>query len=131
MPFTKISLIKGKNKSFLQVFKEEILSSLINILKLPSDDRNIFLMEYEEESFEMKDPYEYLIEIAMFFGRSDETKKLLFKTIVDSLNAKLNIKKESIFIFINEQPLNNWGVRGGKSAEEVDLGFKVNIKQNK
>ena len=127
MAFTKISLIKGKDKSFLTSFKEEVLNSLIDVLKLPSDDRNIFLMEYEDELFEMKEPYEYLIEIAMFSGRSDETKKLLFKTIVDRLNIKLNIKKESIFIFINEQPLNNWGVRGGKSAEEVDLDFKVDI----
>ena len=127
MSFTKISLIKGKNKSFLEDFKQEVIDSLIDVLKIPSDDRNIFLMEYEAELFEMKEPYEYLIEIAMFSGRSNETKKLLFKTIVDKLNVKLDIKKESIFIFINEQPLNNWGVRGGKSAEEIDLEFKVDI----
>lgn len=127
MPFTKISLIKGEDKSFLHDIKEEILVSLIDVLKLPSDDRNILLMEYEAELFEMKEPYKYLIEIAMFSGRSNETKKLLFKTIVAKLNTKLNIKKESVFIFINEQPLNNWGVRGGKSAEEVNLEFKIDI----
>jgi len=110
MPIAKISLIKGKDKSFLQDFKNVILDSILDVLKLPSDDRNIFIREYERDLFEMKEPYEYLIEIAMFSGRTKETKKLLFKTIVDSLNDELNIKKESIFIFINEQPLANWGV---------------------
>ena len=127
MPFTKVSLIKGKDKSFLQDFKKEILDSIIDVLKLPADDRNIFIMEYERDLFEMKEPYEYLIEIAMFSGRTNETKKLLFKTIVDNLNDKLNIEKESIFIFINEQAPTNWGLEGGKSVEELDLEFKVDI----
>jgi len=127
MPFVKISLAKGNDKTFLSKFKEETLNSIINVLKLPSDDKNILIMEYEKELFEMKDPYRYLIEISMFSGRSDETKRLLFSTIVERLYNKLNIEKESIFIFINEQPLNNWGVRGGKSAEDIDLEFKVDI----
>ena len=127
MPFTKISLAKGNNKAFLSEFKEEVLNSIIDILKLPSDDKNILIMEYEKELFEMKDPYEYLIEVSMFSGRSDKTKRLLFSTIVERLNNKLNIEKVSVFIFINEQPLNNWGVRGGKSAEDIDLEFKIDI----
>ena len=127
MPFTKVSLAKGNNKTFLNEFKEEIINSIIDVLKLPSDDKNIFIMEYEKEHFEMKDPYKYLIEITMFSGRTDETKRLLFSTIVERLNNKLNIEKESIFILINEQPLNNWGIRGGKSAEDIDLEFKVDI----
>jgi len=97
------------------------------VLELPSDDRNILIMEYEKELFEMKDPYEYLIEISMFSGRTNETKRKLFATIVERLHSKLNIEKESIFIFINEQALNNWGIRGGKSGEDIDLGFKVDI----
>lgn len=127
MPFTKVSLAKGNNTSFLIELKEEILNSIVCVLELPSDDKNILIMEYEKELFEMKDPYKYLIEISMFSGRSDETKKLLFSTIVKRLYDRLNIEKESIFILINEQPLKNWGVRGGKSAEEVDLEFKIDI----
>jgi hypothetical protein len=28
---------------------------------------------------------------------------------------------------LNEVPLENWGIRGGQPASEVDLGFKVNV----
>lgn len=127
MPFTKVSLAKGNDKNFLREFKEEILNSILEVLELPSDDKNILIMEYEKELFEMKDPYKYLIEITMFSGRSNKTKKLLFSTIVERLNSKLNIEKESIFILINEQSRDNWGIRGGKSAKDIDLEFKVNI----
>jgi len=127
MPFTKISLVKGNNKAFLEEFKKQVLEAIIYVLELPSDDRNILIMEYEKELFEMKNPYKYLIEISMFSGRTKERKKLLFTNIVERLHNKLNIEKESIFIFLNEQPLSNWGVRGGKSAEEINLDFKVDI----
>jgi hypothetical protein len=30
-------------------------------------------------------------------------------------------------IYINEPSLENWGIAGGKPADEVDLGFKVEI----
>ncbi len=28
-------------------------------------------------------------------------------------------------------PIENWGVRGGIPADELDLGFKVNVLKNK
>lgn len=127
MPLTKISLAKGKDKDFLEKLKKEVLFSIIDVLNLPDDDKNIFLMEYERDFFEMKEPYKYLIEISMFSGRTNNTKKILFSKIVERLNNALNIEKESIFIFINEQPLENWGVRGGKSAKDINLDFKVNV----
>jgi phenylpyruvate tautomerase PptA (4-oxalocrotonate tautomerase family) len=30
----------------------------------------------------------------------------------------------NITIVIHESPLENWGIRGGRPASEVDLGFK-------
>jgi phenylpyruvate tautomerase PptA (4-oxalocrotonate tautomerase family) len=32
-----------------------------------------------------------------------------------------------VFIVLNEIPLDNWGIRGGIPASEVDLGFKVGV----
>jgi hypothetical protein len=30
-------------------------------------------------------------------------------------------------IVLLEPPLENWGIRGGRPASEVDLGFKIDI----
>ena len=37
------------------------------------------------------------------------------------------MKKENIFIVLNEQNLENWGIKGGTIATELNLGFKIDI----
>ena len=103
------------------------MSSLQQALQLPDDDRNIRIMEYEPYLFTMKKPYKLIIEISMFSGRTVVTKKLLYQLIVTNLSESLGIAKNEIFILINEQPKENWGVRGGIPANEIELGFKVDI----
>jgi 4-oxalocrotonate tautomerase family enzyme len=63
----------------------------------------------------------------LFQGRSFEAKKSLYKNIVDNLEAALGVKRTDVFIVIQEPPLENWGVAGGKPASEVDFGFKIDV----
>jgi len=127
MPLVKIETIKGHDREFLQSLMNSTMDCIQSVLSLPADDRNIRLMEYENDLFVMKNPYRYLIEITLFSGRSNSIKKTLYKTIVSVLEEKCGIKKEEIFIVLNEQPLENWGVRGGTAASEINLNFKVDI----
>ena len=30
-------------------------------------------------------------------------------------------------VVLNEQPLENWGIRGGQAASDVSLGFQVKV----
>jgi len=103
------------------------MDSIVESLQLPSDDRNVRLIEYHPDLFQMKPPYELLIEISMFMGRTKDTKRRLYQTIVERLESNGLISKEKVLITLNEQPLENWGVRGGISADEVNLGFNVKI----
>ena len=41
--------------------------------------------------------------------------------------GSLGIDANDITIVLHEVPLDNWGIRGGKPASEVDLGFNVNV----
>jgi phenylpyruvate tautomerase PptA (4-oxalocrotonate tautomerase family) len=43
------------------------------------------------------------------------------------LEKALGIQGTDIMIVINEPPLENWGVAGGKPASEVDFGFKIDV----
>ena len=127
MPTVKIELTEGRDKQTLLCLRDLVMDSVVEILKLPSNDRNIRLTEYKPEFFQMKPPYEILIEISMFSGRTKETKKKLYQTIVERLETNCLIEKEKILIILNEQPLENWAGRGGISGDEMELGFKVNV----
>ena len=127
MPLIHIEIEKGYDKAFLISLIEETINIVQEVLMLPEDDRNIRLTEFDKELFILKAPYRMIIGISMFTGRTPETKKELFKRIVTILSAKLPIKKEEIFILLNEQPQQNWGIKGGIPASETDLGFKVEI----
>lgn len=127
MPATKIHLRKGLQKTVIVKMRELLLDTIIDVLKLPADDRNVFISEYEPDFFQMKAPYELFIEISMFSGRTNETKRKLFQAIVNTMESNNIFKKEQIFIILNEQPMENWGIRGGIPANDINLGFQVNV----
>lgn len=127
MPQVKVELAEGKTLKELQDLQKTILDAVVDALKLPKDDRNIRVIEYKKELFQMKDPYEILIEITLFSGRTKETKKLLYQSIVNNIQKSLGIVREKVFIILNEQQQENWGVRGGIPANEIKLNFKVDI----
>ena len=64
--------------------------------------------------------------MTVFPGRSFEAKKKLYQTIVKNL-GDLHIQPNDILIVLKEPPLENWGIRGGHPANEVDLGFKLDV----
>ncbi|MGE5396182.1 MAG: tautomerase family protein [Chitinophagales bacterium] len=68
-----------------------------------------------------------IIEITMFAGRTFATKKGLYQAIVNNLADSPGIAGHDILIMVYELPLENWGIRGGKPASELDLGFNVNV----
>lgn len=119
MPLIKVELAKGKDKHFVLALFETVQDAVQKGLKLPPDDRNIRLIEYEPEFLTLKKPYQLLLEITLFQGRSKEAKKELFRLLVGALEEKLGIPPETVFIVLNEQPLENWGLRGGIPADEV------------
>ena len=127
MPLVKIELVKGNSANFLSVLQEQTMNAVATALGLLEDDRNVRLIEYDNTNFSLKNPYKILIEITMFSGRTDATKKMLFKEIVSNLTNSLNIQAAEVFIVLNEQPKSNWGVRGGIPASEIDLGFKIEV----
>jgi 4-oxalocrotonate tautomerase family enzyme len=127
MPLVNIILEKGRSQEELFQIRDLVMDCVIESLHLPLDDRNIRITEYSHGYFIMKPPYEILVEIALFSGRTKDTKKKLFKNITQKLKDELGVDAQSIFILLNEQPAENWGIRGGRPADEVDLGFDVKI----
>ena len=85
-----------------------------------------FIALEEEEFFFPPDRSEHytIIEISMFEGRSEETKKDLIRTIFRQFEVDLGLSPQDVEITIHETPKANWGIRG-KPGDELTLTYQV------
>ena len=108
---------------------DAVQSALREALKIPEWDRTLRLIEHPPSHFAVppgRGEKFTLIEVTMFSGRSMGAKRTLYQAIVRNL-AALDVPPSDIKITLIETPPENWGVRGGLPASEIDLGFKVDV----
>jgi len=129
MPLVRIEIEKGFSPEYKKALLDGVHKALVDSIKIPDHDRRQRLYELDPVNFEHvgRGKQYTIIEITMFKGRSFEAKKALYRMIVDSLVANPGIPKDDITITINEPSLENWGIRGGIPASEVDLGFNIKV----
>lgn len=129
-PLVKVEIVEGKSEAYKQALMDGVHDALVEAIKIPDHDRFQRLYELDKSSFEFpenKTDKVTLIEITMFRGRSIESKKELYRLITDKLSENPGIDGNDIVIVLLEPPLENWGIRGGKPASEVDLGFNIEV----
>jgi len=96
--------------------------------KIPDTDRNLILHEHDPESFESARGREFtLVEVTALPGRSAAAKRALYAAIVQNLERAPGIAPAKLTIIVHEPPLENWGIRGGRPATDVELGFKLDV----
>jgi len=106
-----------------------IHDALVAAFRIPDHDRHQRLIEFAAEDFEIppgKGDRYLVVAIDAFAGRSLEAKRALYREIVGRL-APVGIPANDILIVLREVPLENWGVRGGQAACDVDLGFPIRV----
>lgn len=129
MPVTLVSVVKGRSSEQKRALLEAIQGAIASSLKLPPADRYIRLAEHAGDEWLLppgKSDAFTLIEIALFEGRTPETKGALYQAIVEAVE-KVGVAKTDVFIRLIEQPRVNFGIRGGQRADTVDLGYKVSV----
>jgi phenylpyruvate tautomerase PptA (4-oxalocrotonate tautomerase family) len=129
MPLVRIEIETGFSKEYKKALLEGVHDALVECIKIPDHDRRQRLYELDKDHFEHTgrgDRYT-IIEITMFKGRSLEAKKRLYTSLVRRLEENPGIPGNDITIVIHDPPLENWGVRGGIAASEIDLGFNINV----
>ncbi|MGB8399266.1 tautomerase family protein [Bradyrhizobium sp.] len=108
---------------------DAVQSALREALKIPEADRTLRLIEHPVSHFAVppgRGEKYTLIEVTMFSGRSMDAKRRPYQTIVRNL-ATLGVPPFDIKITLIETPPENWGLRGGMPASEIDLGFKIDV----
>ena len=130
MPLVRISIREGKNPEYKRALMDGVHSALVDAFLIPDYDRHQQIFELDENNFEIpptKSIRFVIVEIIAFQGRSLDAKKKLYSAIVHNLGRSPGINREDILIILHESPLENWGVHGGKPANEVDMGFRIDV----
>lgn len=131
MPTISIDIRNKYSRQFEEQLINAVYLACKQVLKLPDHDRDIRLNIHEPHLFlcplNLPKPECFtLIQIDCFAGRSIETKRTLYRSIVKNLSL-LDIPDDHIKILIRELPTENWGIRGGQAACDVNLGFDIYI----
>jgi phenylpyruvate tautomerase PptA (4-oxalocrotonate tautomerase family) len=128
MPSTRIvtgSWARGSERKVI----EAVQSALLNALRLPDYDRDVVLDIYDETTrivLTGRSQRYTRVEVTLFAGRSMEAKRALYKAMVANL-AELGVPETEVKTVLIEVPAENWGLRGGYPASEIDLGFKIDV----
>lgn len=110
---------------------DAVHGALVAAFQIPAKDKNVRLIAHEPHRFavsqELSQPeYRTLVSIDCFTGRSLDAKRALYAEVVERL-AALGIPRDHVMITLHEVDRENWGIRGGQAASDVDLGFNVRV----
>jgi phenylpyruvate tautomerase PptA (4-oxalocrotonate tautomerase family) len=130
VPVVRVEIYRGFETGYKKRILDGVHQALVSSFKIPESDRNQLIYEIDEDHFERsanKSKSFVLISITAFKGRSREAKRLLYQNIVSNLQSSPGIHPKDILITINEPELVNWGIHGGKCADETDIGFDLDV----
>jgi len=121
MPIVRIDLRKNPDITFAKRVGVQVYNAMHTAIGVPEHDNFQILTEHDEHHF-IYDP-EYLgiqrtdnliiIQITLNEGRTTEQKKLLYKTIAESLHRELAVRLEDVFINLVEVKKENWSFGNG------------------
>ena len=129
MPLVRIEVRRSREHEEKRAVCDAVHAAMKEALLIPEHDRHVRYIEHAPEDFQVppgKTEDYTLVEITLFKGRSMDAKRKLYQAVVRNLGS-LGIAPEDVFIVLIESPPENWGVRGGVPASEVDLGFKIGV----
>ena len=127
MPLTTITMREGRTQEEKKAILDGVHGALRTAFGIPEHDRTQIIHEVSGENWDVAGfPDRIIVEIKAFSGRSLNAKRILYKEIVNSL-GRCDVESKNVFIIVNDLPLENWGIRGGQAACDIDLGFKVDV----
>ncbi len=128
MPIVHVHVAAGRPLAEQQAILDGVHAALVEAFRIPEHDRNQILHEHAPERFESGHGRDFtLVEATVFPGRTPEAKKKLFAAIARNLERAPGIDPAKVIVVLHEPPLESWGVRGGKAATDVSLGFELDV----
>ncbi len=126
MPVLKIHISTELEPEKRQALAVEARHTLVEGLGLAPEFGKVILYATDPQCRSVhssRDPNFVLAEVLMFRGRDDGLKRGLYQRLNEVISRHTGVGGGNIFINIIESPREDWGIRGGHSANSVDLGY--------
>jgi phenylpyruvate tautomerase PptA (4-oxalocrotonate tautomerase family) len=123
MPLVRIDLVEGKPVEYRHGIGDVVYQAMVDVLKVPKDDRFQVIGEHPERSLIADENYLgvkrtkdcVFIQITLNAGRSVEQKKSFYRTVANALHFRLGVRTEDVFINLVEVPKENWSFGNGEA----------------
>jgi phenylpyruvate tautomerase PptA (4-oxalocrotonate tautomerase family) len=131
MPWALVEVRRQWSREEEIALIDAVHGALVAAFQIPSKDKHVRLQVHEPHRFAhpptlTQPEYATLVSVDCFAGRSLEAKRRLYAEIVGRLE-RLGIPRDHVSITLRESDAENWGIRGGQAACDVNLGFNVNV----
>ena len=129
MPLVTIETRRGLTPEMKAQLFDAVHQALMAAFKIPDRDRTQRVIEYAEADFEIppgRGPLYTVVSVEAFAGRSLDAKRNLYREIATRFEAA-GIPRTDVFIVLKEIAVENWGIRGGTAACDLDLGFDIRV----
>ncbi len=127
MPIAKLNIVTGKSTEYKKSLMTAIEDGMASAFTKPASDVVVMLSEYPAGSISNKDNNFIYVEILAIAGRSDDSKRQLYKQLYERFSRLGPLNPTDVLIMLHDMPKQNCGVRGGQMAADIELGFKVNV----
>jgi 4-oxalocrotonate tautomerase len=123
MPLARIDLIEGHSADYRETVGEVVYDAMIEILKVPKDDRFQVITEHPAQGFIFAPDYLGIhrskdcvfIQVTLNAGRTVNQKSAFYKAIADGLHERLGLRREDVFISLVEVSKENWSFGNGEA----------------
>jgi len=128
MPIVHVHVARGRSSDDRKAILDGIHAALVEAFRVPDHDRQQILHEHDPDHFDCARGSAFtLVELTVFPGRSADAKRRLYAAVVRNLERAPGIPPDRVLVVLNEPPLLDWGIRGGKAAADVELGFRLDV----
>jgi phenylpyruvate tautomerase PptA (4-oxalocrotonate tautomerase family) len=128
MPIVHVHVARGRSSADRKAILDGIHAALVEAFRIPDHDRHQILHEHDLDHFDSAKGSAFtIIEMTVFPGRSADAKRQLYAAIVRNLDSAPGIPPDRVLVVLNEPPLSDWGIRGGKAATDVQIGFRLDV----
>ena len=123
MPIARIDLVQGKSADYRRTIGDVVYDAMVNVLKVPKDDRFQVLGEHPSENLVADENYLGIertsdcvfVQLTLNAGRTVEQKRGFYKAVADGLHERLGLRREDVFINLVEVPKENWSFGNGEA----------------
>lgn len=131
MPSALIEVRRQYSEAEEVAIIDAVHASLVTAFQIPPEDKDVRLVVHAPHRFacspkRTQPEFFTLVSIDCFAGRSVDAKRKLYAEIVNRLEP-IGIPRDHVTILVRDLPTENWGLRGGQAASDLDLDFTITV----